>query len=211
MDGRTTNIFVLGLLFIPAGRWDISISIWAFGVIYHWIDRFFLAPRREAKTALEAELKAALKIKREEEYQQQLERISQTPGPRVIRPRDWKSRREFALRRDGNKCKKCGSTLALHVHHVEAASASRDHSGTNLVTLCIYCHAEQPGRGHGKALLSRTLNSRMKKHRLVRHKSRKMHQCDSCKSEIQIGEFNYLENYQGGRKLCERCVFSLTP
>ena len=167
----------------------------------------FIERRRESRAKAEAERKT----KKEEQYQQRIKETARTPGPRVLRPHDWGLRRDFALHRDNHQCQQCGSQIALHVHHIKAASASRDHSGSNLITLCIYCHAKQPGPGDGAALLSRTIKSRMKKHHLVRHRSRTTHRCEHCNADIHSGDFNYRQNYPGGAKLCEKCVYSLAP
>lgn len=42
--------------------------------------------------------------------------------------------------RDGHRCRVCGSTHELHVHHIRYRSQGVDHSPSNLVTLCRVCH-----------------------------------------------------------------------
>lgn len=42
--------------------------------------------------------------------------------------------------RDGHRCRVCGSTNELHVHHIRYRSQGGDHSPSNLVTLCRVCH-----------------------------------------------------------------------
>ncbi len=185
--------------------------VWSLGfvclsAIYFGISRF--ADRRRAERAA-AELQQT--AQRDAEYCRLIERTADTKGDSVRRPRDWKLRRDFALRRDGHRCTRCGSTISLQVHHKQSASATHDHSGGNLETLCIYCHAKEPARGHGQALLSRNIKSRMKKHHLLRSTSRKLHRCEGCGGDIARGESNYRENYMYGRRLCEKCVLSLPP
>lgn len=42
--------------------------------------------------------------------------------------------------RDGHRCRVCGSANELHVHHIRYRSQGGDHSTSNLVTLCRWCH-----------------------------------------------------------------------
>jgi hypothetical protein len=58
-------------------------------------------------------------------------------------PIDWWTRRERALKRDGHRCRLCGSTSVLHVHHVVPISKGGSDSLRNLITLCSACHMEQ--------------------------------------------------------------------
>jgi hypothetical protein len=53
----------------------------------------------------------------------------------------FKSLRQTILTRDGNRCVKCGSTLALEVHHIEGY---RRNEPELLVTLCYLCHGVAP-------------------------------------------------------------------
>ena len=46
--------------------------------------------------------------------------------------------------RDGHRCRVCGSTERLSVHHLVYRSRGGDHSTGNLVCLCASCH----GRVH---------------------------------------------------------------
>jgi 5-methylcytosine-specific restriction endonuclease McrA len=50
------------------------------------------------------------------------------------------SQRERVLRRDGNQCVICGSTLNLEVDHKRALMNGGDNSLSNLATLCNDCH-----------------------------------------------------------------------
>jgi 5-methylcytosine-specific restriction endonuclease McrA len=53
----------------------------------------------------------------------------------------WRLAREAARRRDGNACRRCGSTKALAVHHVVAlANGGEQFALSNLETLCSSCH-----------------------------------------------------------------------
>jgi 5-methylcytosine-specific restriction endonuclease McrA len=56
----------------------------------------------------------------------------------------WRLAREAARRRDGNCCRRCGSTQGLQVHHVTPVSEGGErYALDNLVTLCSSCHAAQ--------------------------------------------------------------------
>lgn len=49
-----------------------------------------------------------------------------------------------ALERDGHKCQMCGTTRALHVHHLDGSGEtdSPNHQLENLQTLCRSCHKQ---------------------------------------------------------------------
>ena len=51
------------------------------------------------------------------------------------------SQRHEILERDGFKCRECGSTESLEVHHIFPKQFNVDHSPQNLITLCRTCHA----------------------------------------------------------------------
>jgi HNH endonuclease len=52
----------------------------------------------------------------------------------------WQRLRARALQRDGNRCRHCGSTAKLSVHHlVRPQDGGRDEL-SNLATLCDHCH-----------------------------------------------------------------------
>ena len=60
-------------------------------------------------------------------------------------PEDWQARRREVLKRDGRKCKHCGTRNRLGVHHITPRPLGT-HDPKNLVTLCDDCHdaVEQP-------------------------------------------------------------------
>lgn len=49
--------------------------------------------------------------------------------------------RKMVLRRDGVRCRWCGST-SVHLHHINYRSEGVDHSPHNLITLCPRHHEE---------------------------------------------------------------------
>lgn len=53
-------------------------------------------------------------------------------------PREFARARKAVLNRDGYKCRLCGATEPILVHHVDENSEHNDES--NLVTLCHGCH-----------------------------------------------------------------------
>lgn len=60
----------------------------------------------------------------------------------------WKERRLQIIKRDYSKCRKCGSTKNLQVHHLYYTNNDPwDYPGSALVTLCKFCHkAEHKGK-----------------------------------------------------------------
>jgi 5-methylcytosine-specific restriction endonuclease McrA len=68
-----------------------------------------------------------------------------TSAARRVRGRHaWRLAREAARRRDGNRCRGCGSSKALAVHHVVSlADGGEKYALDNLITLCKECHAER--------------------------------------------------------------------
>lgn len=53
-------------------------------------------------------------------------------------PRDT---RAAVLERDQHRCRYCGTTQNLHLHHINYRSQGIDHSESNLITLCADHHA----------------------------------------------------------------------
>jgi hypothetical protein len=78
-------------------------------------------------------------------------RVVQMKGARHIAARrehetGFKAIRPTILERDGNRCVKCGSILALEVHHIEGYKRSEPEL---LITLCYLCHGVAPmGKDH---------------------------------------------------------------
>lgn len=81
----------------------------------------------------------------------------------------WRLAREAARARDGNRCRGCGSTKALAVHHVTPISkGGAKYELSNLITLCRSCHVQQHrGKGwqgaerlHYPALVIREIDAR---------------------------------------------------
>ena len=59
----------------------------------------------------------------------------------------WREARKKALKRDNNKCQRCGSDKYLDVHHIKEFKISQDNSLENLRTLCKSCHNKIEPRG----------------------------------------------------------------
>ena len=59
---------------------------------------------------------------------------------RRVKTREWTDIRQSILKRDRNKCAKCGSKDMLTVHHIVRWVISKDDSPSNLITLCRSCH-----------------------------------------------------------------------
>lgn len=54
---------------------------------------------------------------------------------------EWKKRRQRAIKRDGGKCRCCGSTTRLTVHHLHYDNLYCERT-RDLVTLCWECHQD---------------------------------------------------------------------
>ena len=67
---------------------------------------------------------------------------------------DWKKKSRRTRRRDQWTCAQCGWRATkrnrhfLHAHHIVPRSQGGDNALHNLTSLCVRCHAEQPGHGH---------------------------------------------------------------
>jgi 5-methylcytosine-specific restriction endonuclease McrA len=61
----------------------------------------------------------------------------------------WRVARTEARQRDGQRCRQCGSSKELAVHHVRPISEGGErYALSNLITLCRRCHQAQH-RGEG--------------------------------------------------------------
>jgi len=76
-------------------------------------------------------------------------------APENTYPPNWSVFSENIKRRDGYKCTECEVDMSspnlrkyAHVHHIDANKANN--SLSNLITLCIRCHAEKPMHEHLK-------------------------------------------------------------
>ncbi|MEW6102648.1 MAG: HNH endonuclease [bacterium] len=68
-------------------------------------------------------------------------------------PPDWKERQSKCLERDGYKCRICGKTKKLHIHHIMPISYGGIHSLQNLITLCYTCHKKQEYYQHPSLII----------------------------------------------------------
>lgn len=53
---------------------------------------------------------------------------------------EWEQTRIKRRNYDGNKCKNCGTTKNLQVHHKRYRNFNREDVKDNLITLCKDCH-----------------------------------------------------------------------
>jgi 5-methylcytosine-specific restriction endonuclease McrA len=79
----------------------------------------------------------------------------------------WRVARAAARQRDGNRCRRCGGTQRLQVHHlIPISEGGERYALDNLITLCSGCHAQQHGGERGstgrKLALPRASNPRNK-------------------------------------------------
>ena len=65
---------------------------------------------------------------------------------------DWAALSAACIKRDGNRCRQCGSPSAignrLNAHHIIQVAKGGKSILYNLKALCEKCHAKQPGHGH---------------------------------------------------------------
>jgi hypothetical protein len=76
-------------------------------------------------------------------------------------PPDWEERKAFCLARDNHRCRICGNSENLHVHHVFPVSYSSNHTIQNLITLCRSCHMKQDYWNH-KQLVTENIHANKK-------------------------------------------------
>ena len=57
----------------------------------------------------------------------------------------WFYIRKRIIKRDGNKCTKCGAKKSLHVHHITYDNLFNEND-EDLITLCAACHMKEHGR-----------------------------------------------------------------
>ena len=60
--------------------------------------------------------------------------------------RRWRKLRAFVLRRDGEKCQRCGGNKKLECHHVIPRTAGGLDVPSNCRTICVICHDKIHGR-----------------------------------------------------------------
>lgn len=163
-----------------------------------------LSRKRKAREAKE-------RIERDLRNKEQHQLHMQTKGSE-INPIDWNIRRNHVLRRDGNKCTKCGSTKDLHVHHIVPRSKIIDHSESNLITLCVNCHAQEDG--HGEKVITSHNVLKASTFGFKKIKGRKDYRCSKCGSAIGKGNESYVRQQgrfrghwsSGGERICIDCI-----
>lgn len=72
-----------------------------------------------------------------EHYVKYRNKIKSTPRKRPNMESDL---RETVIAADGNRCRNCGVTYGLRVHHVRYRSEGGKDAEENLLTLCDQCH-----------------------------------------------------------------------
>lgn len=128
------------------------------------------------------------------------------------RPRDWKLRRDYVLQRDGHRCTRCQASSNLHVHHVVPVSRRIDHSVSNLVTLCVHCHAAEDG--HGSRIVAASREARATRFRFDKRKARSDYRCAQCGTALPKGSITYVKRSEkvdglwqnSAKRICQRCM-----
>ena len=67
-------------------------------------------------------------------------------GSRGGSTRRWRRLRAFVLRRDGERCQRCGSAQKLECHHLVPRTAGGRDVPSNCRALCVGCHDALHGR-----------------------------------------------------------------
>jgi 5-methylcytosine-specific restriction endonuclease McrA len=150
------------------------------------------------------------------DYKLKQENVILETKPDQKRPDDWSMRKSYIKGRDGYQCALCGSSTSLQVHHKKPVSGIPDHSGNNLITLCIYCHAKQQGKGHGDRLINSEITKQSDKYRYDKRKSRNEYTCNTCGSIINKGTFSYVKKsnqvncrwVSSNHRICEDCLLT---
>ena len=73
---------------------------------------------------------------------------------------DWLKLVKEIKDRDGNKCRKCGSTKNLQVDHILSVARGGRTVKSNLWTLCDFCHSKRPGHRQARHLILHKRNSK---------------------------------------------------
>lgn len=61
-----------------------------------------------------------------------------------LKSNEWKEIKSLVLKRDGNKCIKCGSSNSLQIHHTTYVNIFNEAENLDdLITLCGRCHMEE--------------------------------------------------------------------
>ena len=66
------------------------------------------------------------------------------PGPR--NSAYYRGQRQYALTRDGRRCRICGESRTVDVHHITQRAQGGSDDASNLICLCPTCHALQHRR-----------------------------------------------------------------
>jgi 5-methylcytosine-specific restriction endonuclease McrA len=62
----------------------------------------------------------------------------------------WQQVREIAKRRDGYRCRQCGSAEKIEAHHIQGlAEGGSAFSLDNIITLCADCHRKESRKAKG--------------------------------------------------------------
>lgn len=91
--------------------------------------------------------KCIVKEKENVDYDAVARKILNMPYKDFLETPYWKGAALFVKRRDGWKCRECGSTLCLEVHHLTYEHHGDEiHHLDDLVTVCRKCHKHSHGQ-----------------------------------------------------------------
>jgi 5-methylcytosine-specific restriction enzyme A len=93
--------------------------------------------------------------RRTHERERSRKRRAESAAAKTRGSRTWQQIREIAKRRDGYRCRHCGSTEKIEAHHVQGlAEGGSAFSLENIITLCPDCHRKEGAKARGVFLSS---------------------------------------------------------
>ena len=72
----------------------------------------------------------------------------------------WTEISNAVKKRDGHKCRKCGSAAFLQVDHIVPIAKGGRTIKANLWTLCDCCHSKRPGHKQARGLILHKRNNK---------------------------------------------------
>ena len=89
------------------------------------------------------------------ERERSRKRRAESAAAKTRGSRTWQQVREIAERRDGYRCRQCGSAEKIEAHHVQGlAEGGSAFSLENIITLCADCHRKEGAKAKGGFLSS---------------------------------------------------------
>jgi 5-methylcytosine-specific restriction enzyme A len=88
--------------------------------------------------------------RRTHERERSRKRRAESAAAKTRGSRTWQQVREIAKRRDGYRCRQCGSAEKIEAHHIQGlAEGGNAFSLDNIITLCADCHRKEGAKARG--------------------------------------------------------------